>query len=147
MAVAINRKVEPYRLDPKFEGALVALLCQRPKLFARIGHALDPECLGDERAKVFLRAAKSIAADFGVGPDSTITVFERMRDFLDAGRLTQEIINECMDYLDAVEDRGLPNEEHVAQSIIPVLRERAQTSAMHEINDALGKRQDIRHAV
>jgi len=145
--MAVNRRVTPYPLDPAFERSLIALLCQRPKLFARVGRALDPEALNDEHGKILLRAAQSLAQEFGMGPDSTITVAQRLRKFWDDGRIREEQIFKCLDYLDAAEDKGLPDEEHVAQGIIPILRERAQVKVMDEIDDALGKRKDIRTAV
>lgn len=145
--MAVNRKVTPYPLDSAFERSLITLLCQRPKLFARIGRALDPESLNNEHSKILLRAVQSLGQEFGIGPDSTITVVQRLRKFWDDGRLREEQIFECLDYLDAAEDAGLPDEEHVAQGIIPILRERAQRRVMLEINDGLGKRKDIRPAV
>lgn len=145
--MAVNRKVTPYPLDPGFERSLITLICQRPKLFARIGRAMDPEALNDELSKILFRAAKSIAEEFGVGPDSTITVAQRLRKFWDDGRLREEQIFECIDYLDNAEDMGLPDEEHIAQGIIPILREREQRKAMLEINDGLGKRKDVGYAV
>ena len=142
-----NRVVEPYRLDPKFERNLIALLCQRPKLFARIAKAIEVDALGDETSKILFRAAMALSQKLGVGPDSTILIGEQLWNMHEDGKLTSETIDKCWDYLDKTEDAGLLDEEHVAKMIIPKLRDRMQNRLFDDIGNQLDHRKDIRQTV
>lgn len=145
--MAVNRKVEPYNLDLEYERALIALLCKRPKLFARIGHSIEADALAHDLAKTLLRTAQAIAQECGNGPDSHITVMQRLHLMQTAGRVNAETIKHCRTYLDMAEAAGLPNEDQAAQGIIPILQHRAKYRALMSGMDAFGKEKDMTQVV
>ena len=52
-----------YWMNPRFESAVVYLCCTSPRFWARVGHALDPECLNIPEGRQALRAVRQIVAD------------------------------------------------------------------------------------
>lgn len=128
--VGSEQKALPYGLNKRFEMALVALLCQRPKLFARIGLNIDATLLDDERSQHLLKAAQEIATTNGQGPGSRIVVVQHLHQMYDKGRMKLSTITACEEYLDEAEDWGFPTEDEVAQEIIPKLKQRAELAAV-----------------
>jgi hypothetical protein len=141
-----NAKVEPYPFADEMERALATLLASRPKLYARLGAALDPKGFSVPVAKLALEAIRAIAHDSGRGPDHTVLVIQRLKRWMADGRITQDDINEVVDMFDAAEDSGLPSEEAVISEVAPILQRRAQRDAIESALADYQKRQDPTHA-
>ncbi len=132
-----------YAFDPDFERAVVALCCERPRFYGRIGVALNPEFLRSPEAQLILKAAQSCARTSGRGPSSSLIVVQRIRTWVDDGKLTLADAHDAAEYLDAAEDKGLPPEDDVADEIAPLLRTRAQEELVRTALDSHGKGQSL----
>ena len=86
-------ETKPYGLEGDFEVVLIAAICERERLYARVGDYLDPDGLDYSATKLALRAAKSISMETGNGPKSQILVLQRLRRWLDDGKITKEEID------------------------------------------------------
>lgn len=134
---------EPYRFDVRFERALVAMLCGRPRVFNVIGAYLDPDLLGSPSAKLAVQAAQAIANDVGHGPDRDTIVIQRLRRWLEEGKVSQAQIGEVVDLLEAADDDGMPEEDTVLSEVVPILKRRKQHASLMRAIDVHGKRGDL----
>jgi len=130
-AAAGEDKVEPLGLDPLFERQITYLSCSRPRFWARIGHAIEPESLADPVNVRALNAARMIAKDLGKGPDTYSQVAQRMRRLMTEGKTTIEEIYEVIEAFGELEDAGnVPSEESACGELAPLLRRRLQAKAV-----------------
>jgi hypothetical protein len=143
VVVATSTPADPYALEADFERAVVALAATRRRFWGRVGHALDPDLLGDANARLACRAIAAIAKDLGHGPDSALLVVQRLRRWRDEGRVTAEEIAAVDEYIQDAEDHGLPDEEAVVSELAPILRRRAENAAVVRAIDLYGKRADL----
>lgn len=139
----MSASVQPYGLDPEFERALVALSCSRPRFFGRIASALDPAALVAPEAVLAVKAAQAIAADVGHGPEAPLLVIQRLRRWMNEGKVTLEEIDAVNDYLDVALDAGLPTEDSVVNEVSPILRRRMQNTAVQTAMSEFAKRGDF----
>jgi hypothetical protein len=120
-------------------------MCTRPQFYARVGVHIEVDAVSNPGARLLAQAAQAIARDCnGKGPDSWAVVMQRLRRWMVEGKVTQEHIDVAVDTIDAAEDDGLPDPDLVLGELVPVLRRRAEHSAMLELIDAHGKRRDTR---
>jgi AAA domain len=137
------KKPEPYPLDAKFERAVVFYACSNADFYQRIGHALDPEALETEAAKLAVKTAHDVAKDADSGPDSPMTVLQRLRRWMGEGKATQEQWRSVGCYLEDAEDAGLPTAEAVIAELVPILRRRLQADAVEAAMSEYAKRGDM----
>lgn len=126
---------DPYWLDPGFERAVVTLACCKPRFYGRIGQELDPQCLGLPEAKLALEAALAIGKAAGKGPESCLLVLQRIRRWMDEGRVTLEQAQAVSDMFDDAEAAGLPSESSAVDELAPLLRKRIQGDAVRTAMD------------
>jgi lysozyme family protein len=112
--------VEPYNLAPEFERAVLALCCQNPRFWSRVGHVLDLDAMGHPLAKHILVACAQISAEVGHGPSASIIVLQRLQRLVDDGKLRREDIAAVVHLLDQAEDAGLPELEQAVNELVPV---------------------------
>lgn len=144
----MNRaKKEPYDFTEDFERALVALVCSRPRVYARIGEEVDPECVNAPAARLALRAARSIAQDTGRGPTSLLLVIQRLRRWMGDGKITQADVEGVADLFDAAEDAQLPAEDALIAEVAPILKRRLEREAVLESIAELQKSGDPTRAL
>lgn len=142
MAVVVPR--EPYQFDPAFERAVATLCARSPRFWARVGHALDPECVAAPEAKLVLQACALIQHRVGHGPSSTVLVLQRLRAQVAEGRITQAQVDAVGAYFDAAEDFGLPPDEEVAAELVPLIRRRLHSQAILTAHDEYARRGDFK---
>ena len=121
---APKKRLEPYFFDPKFERALALLACRSTRFWGRVGKDVDPDALGCDAAKLALRAAKSVAQDNGRGPGNLIVALQRLRSWVEDGKLAPEDVEAVSDYFDAAEDAGVPPEDDVVAELAKLLKKR-----------------------
>lgn len=136
----------PYPFEKSFEEALAVALCCRPRLFLRFGAQVDGESITNEVARLLITTAQACARAAGP-PDNAVIVMQRLRRMMFDGKVSQEQIHDCVDLISRVEESGIPDEAQLAAEVIPVLRLRAQTSALHDVIDAHGKRSDLNPSI
>lgn len=122
--------VEPYNLAPEFERAVLALCCQNPRFWSRVGHVLDLDAMGHPLAKHILVACAQISAEVGHGPSASIIVLQRLQRLVDDGKLRREDIAAVVHLLDQAEDAGLPELEQAVNELVPVVRRRMHSQAL-----------------
>jgi replicative DNA helicase len=141
--VAVASVEETYGLDSNFERAAITALCQQPKLYGRIGKNVDPSLIVSPVGKLALESAKSFAGETGSGPDSVVIVLQRLKRWNEQGRVTHEQLEEVLDYFDAALDAGIPSEESIIAEFAPILKRKAEQSAVLGMTDAFGQRKDL----
>lgn len=99
--------------------------------------------LKDETAKKALEALRAIANDLGRGPSDSSMVIQRLRRFRDEGKVTLEEIRAVVELLDDAEEEGLPPDDEVIAEVAPILKRRAQQSAVRKAITAHGKDSDL----
>lgn len=132
MGVGGQSSVESYGLDPRFEAVVATLLASSQLFWRRIGHRIDPEALAQAPAVLLARGAKAIGLESGDGPASSVIVMQRLRRWLDEGKVTQEAIEAAGQMLDDVEDAGIPSVEAVIAELAPVVRKRLRRQAVKD---------------
>lgn len=134
---------DPYGLDPLFERAIVTLACSNARFFGRVGREIDPELLNKETSKIALRAARAIDNDIGHGPDTTMVVVQRLRRWMQEGKVSYEAIQKVVRMFERAEDAGLPSTESAIAEITPVLQSRLRDAAVTEAISSFGKGGDL----
>lgn len=143
MAGAKEKKVKPYGFTKEFEAALVALLCSRPRLYGLVGRELDAEAFVDPAAQMAVAVCQEIAKDVGNGPNSALTVIQRIRRHMDEGKATMDEMGAVDDLIAGAEDVGLPSEEEVLADVVPTLKRRMQSDAIMIAMDVFPKKGDL----
>jgi KaiC/GvpD/RAD55 family RecA-like ATPase len=141
-----DQTVEAYKLDPKFERACVALACSDRAFFKQVGYAIDPDALGADEAKLLMQAVRVIDEE-GAPPSSALVVIQRLARWRVEGRVTQEEIRDCDDYLAEAEDLGLPPVGEVADTLSPVLKRSEEKKAVRLAMDLYTKKGDMQDVV
>jgi len=134
---------DSYGFGLDFERTIIALCCQRPQFWGRIGKSLDVDLLRDPACRKALEALRAIANDLGRGPSDPLLVIQRMRRFRDEGKMTLEEIRAVGELLEDADDRGLPQEDEVVSEVAPILQRRAQQAAVRKAITAHGKGTDL----
>lgn len=134
---------EPYGFMPEFERALIYLCCANRDVFSRVGTLLDPKAIADKAAVQLLKAAQAIAEEAGEGPSTPLIAVQRLRAWREDGKITIEQVQECVDYIDAAEDAGLPAAEDVINETATLLKKRAKRDKAKKVMDTLAKGGDF----
>jgi nucleotide-binding universal stress UspA family protein len=119
-----KKRLEPYFFDPKFERAVALLACRSARFYGRVGKDVDPDALGCDEAKLALRAARDVAKDNGRGPGNLVVALQRLRSWVEDGKLAPEDVEAVGDYFDAAEDAGVPPEDDVVAELAKLLKKR-----------------------
>ncbi len=141
MAGAKDKKADPYAFTPDFERAVVALSCTHARFFGRVGRHLDPEAMTTEAGKLAVEAAQDIARDTGQGPASALIVVQRLRRWVDEGKVRRDEVDAVDDMVADAEDAGLPSDEAVISEMVPMLKRRKQNDVVKlAMSDYAGRR-------
>lgn len=134
-------KTEAYRLEPGFEIAVILSTVKRPKFYGVIGHALEPDALGEPIHTLILKAVRAIVKDLGHAPSHETIVVQRVSRWVEDGTVTQEELDEVVDFfLDAP---ALPPEAEVISELVPVLKRRMEADAVRMAMDEYAKKGDF----
>lgn len=115
-----------------------------PRFWARVGAAIDPDCVEAEPAKLIVQVCRLVARDLGHGPPSVLLVVQRLARLRSEGKITSEQLAAVSDYLDAAQDEGLPPEDAAVAELAPVLRRRMQQSALMKATDEFARQGGMR---
>lgn len=138
---------ETYGFDPAFERAVVALCCCRPRFFGRIGRELNAKMIVNPVSKLALEAVQAIGRDLGRGPSSSVLVIQRLRRWMEEGKVTIEQLRAVGGLLDDADDLGLPPEDETADEVAPLLKRRAQAEVVTLAINEYQKRGDFDRVV
>jgi hypothetical protein len=139
-----EKTTDPYFLDPGFEKAVVTLAAHRPKFWGRIANALDPKALGDELCTLALSAVAQMAKETGRGPDRLVLVLQRLRRWMDDGKVTLEQVEAISDLFDDAVQVGLPGEDAATAELVPLIRRRIQGEAVRTAMDEYANHTDFK---
>lgn len=117
-----KKRLDPYFFEPRFERAVALYACRSTRFWGRVGKDLEPDAFGCDEAKHAVRAAAAVAQDNQRGPGSLIVALQRLRSWVEDGKLSPEDVEAASDYFDAAEDAGLPPEDDVVAELAKLLK-------------------------
>lgn len=132
--------VTPYSFTDSFERVLVGLLATSPHFYALVGNEIESDAMPTSTGKLAMEAIQSIATDTGGGPGSGLIVVQRLRRWMDEGRVTRDEMDEVDDMIADAEDEGLPASADVLAELVPTLKRRLQNKAIKLAMDRYAKR-------
>lgn len=141
---AVSGAEAPYEFAPTFEAALVYLICTDREVFALLGEKVRPKALGNATARLLVGAAQAVAKDLGEGPRSSAVVIQRLATQRNEGKVSNEDVQAALDYLDAVEDAGVPPANAVVQEAAATIRRREEQEVLQRAMATYAKRGDFR---
>lgn len=130
MAGAKEQKARPYGFTPIFERMVVALLSTKPRFCGRIGQALDADAMPTATGRLVVESVQAIIKDTGQGPTSALVMIQRLRRWVDEGKVTIEEVDAVDDMIAEAEDEGLPTEDEVVAELAPMLKRRLESEAI-----------------
>lgn len=137
-----------YALTEDYERAVAYYCAASPSFFGRVGHAIDPARIGQPTAKLAIEAARAIYLERGRGPDSLRSVVQRIRRWVEDGRVRFDDLLLVNDLFDAVEDDAKrPDEGGVLAELVPVLRRVMQQEAAISATEDYAKGSDFKRTV
>ncbi len=154
MSKLADRKVEPYRLDPGFERALVLTCCRDPDLWETHGKYIEVDALSEAGAdearkvrapgKMALRAVAAIYQRAKRGPSSATEVNQELQRWRQEGRATQEECAATAALLAAAQSdptrQGTSTiRDQLAREIVPRLLSQTLEAGMHEYSASRGQ--------
>jgi hypothetical protein len=131
-----------YGFDPDFEELLAYLSAKSVKFYARLGHILDPDLIKGDAPRLALQACHAIA-NGERGPGSTVVLMQRLSQWHNAGKVTQEQLEGVLELLDDVEDGDIPDTQTVVDEAVPVLKRHIQHEGVQQAITEWGKQGDI----
>lgn len=135
---------EKYPFQPAFEVAIAYHAATNPGFMGRAGHALDPERMTTPLPKLLVQVATSIFREQGRGPSSATLALQRLRRWMDDGRVTYEDLCGASDLVDAVElDAKRLDETDVLSELVPILRRSMQQEAAIAAADDYANERDF----
>jgi hypothetical protein len=138
--VARMTKQRAYNLAPEYERALAYLCATVPRVFDRIGRLIEVDALGQDICKLAIRAAQAVAIETKEAPRNMLEVVQQVAMWRDAGKVTQQEIEQLSDLLDQGDDKHLEKDaETLIKVVVPVLRQRAWRDALMKGFDAWGQ--------
>lgn len=143
MGLIGRERAETYGLEPAFERALVVGCCRNPKLYGRIGYALDPEMIRDAVLRSMIETAQSIAREVGHGPVSALHVLQRMRRLHENGLIDWETLLGASEAFDDEDDAGPLDPEVIVTEMTPIVQAALRRTAIREGVSDYGKRRDL----
>lgn len=123
--------VKRYPFTPSFEQLLAATMASVRPLADRFANDLDPDMMNLEIPALVLRAVRALVLEVGHGPSSAAVVVQKLRLWMDDGKVTFDQLTAATDLL-ADTDPG--TEDDLAVSIIPVIQ---QSFKEHAIRSAI----------
>ena len=119
---------------------MVLMSCNfRRRFWARIGYEVRPECLNIPEAQQAMRAARQIAGDTKSGPQGMTIVLQRLRRWMDDGKIKYDDVLAVGDMFLAAQEEPPLAEESVIAELAPVLKKRIRHAivlkAMEEAQD------------
>jgi len=120
------------------------LCASSPKFFGSVGHALDPDALNSETARLVVKTAAVIFKEAGRGPAHPAILVQRLRRLNMEGAVTIKQINGVLDLL--IETDVLEEPDVVAE-IAPVLRRRMHADVVRSSMDEYNRHTDFEKVV
>lgn len=120
---------DSYGFRPDFE-VIVAVMCaSKPRFYGRVGHALDSNAFESDATNLIVKASQAIGKELGTGPGDHRTVLQRLRRWVEEGKVTEDQLIDVEDvFIDA--PASLPHEEEVLLEVVAAVKRRMQASAV-----------------
>lgn len=132
----------PYGLDETFERIVAELSATNQAFWKRIGCHVDPDRLVGGDAKLVIQAARSVWAEGGM--PTVVVLRQRIRRWLNDGKMTARDANVANDLLDAaVEDAPAFDPESIVMELQPVLKRSMEKAALDTAYEIFGKKGDM----
>lgn len=139
---------EPYNLDPRFEWLVLLYCASKPRFWARVGASLEAASMASPEAQYVLDACKVVEREIGRGPDGTVIVVQRLRRWMDDGKVRFEDVQAVAELFDRAQDLPAPpSEDAVSDELAPIIRRRLQSQAVLAAHDEFASRGDFTRVV
>ena len=123
--------VRKYAFSEAFESGVILALASSPRFFEAIGHALDHERMPSEAGKLVVKAAKECAQSHGGVPPSGLIVVQRVRSYVEDGRVTLEKFRTVETALALAADLGAADDvDALIAEATPIVQRVAQQEAV-----------------
>lgn len=130
--------IAPYEFTPDFQKTVAVAASCRPSLYGRGLDQVEPDGLTEAPAKLILGACRVLAAELKRGPDSTTIVLQKLRNWVAAGRVTEEQFDEAFDVICELEAK-LPEDDSILGVLLPEIKNRLRVEAIDAMEEDLGK--------
>lgn len=137
---------ERYGFDRVFERVVAAACATRPKLVGQIAKAIDPNMIADDAARLTIQASVAVFKDTGRGPASAAILMQRLRRWMQDGKVTASMIADVVELL-ALAPMPLPNDEEIKAELLPVLQRKMNHRAIQVGMDDFANRRDMDRTV
>jgi len=108
-----------------------------PRFFTALGHAIDPEKVGNKVAGTIIQAARTLSKTAPVTEPSM--VIQHIRGQVNAGKVTFDMLSQANDLLDTAEDLGMPDLDGFIATLKPLVKRSAHKDAVEEVISDFGK--------
>ncbi|NIS13343.1 MAG: hypothetical protein GWN97_15890, partial [Thermoplasmata archaeon] len=142
-----SNNIEPYRLAPAFEKAILYHLVFSRTFWSRIGTAIESDAFADEVSKLVAAAAFAVGQETGTAPGSGTVVIQRIARWMDHGRVNNEQVLDCDELLLELETMDAPGEDDIVSEFLPVVKERRNKQALYLGTKLLANRQDFQPVI
>lgn len=95
-----------YGFDRRFEIVVAYACAALPRFYDVLGHAIEPDAMPSEDAKLLVSAARQVALDTGAGCPSVAFAVQKLRDRAEEGKLTHEQVGQVRQLVELAEDLG-----------------------------------------
>lgn len=143
------KDLTPYVLDPLIARATVFYSATIPAFFDRVGRDADPERFKSKHAQRVMSAIHAVArANGDRGPSNVALVHQHMKVQCESeGRGTFEDFKAAQEWLDASEERDLPEPREVHIAVAPIIAADLRSQATYATIEAHAHKADNAKAV
>lgn len=139
---------EKYAFTRQFEAFVAVAEATSHRFHDLIGHALEPERMPSEDAKLLTLAAQAVAAETGAGCPSAVIAVQHLRTMCDQGKLSHAQVSSAHDLVVLADDLGgVPDLDALIAKVSPVVRRLAQRDAINDAIKDYGKGAGIEDAL
>jgi len=129
-----------YPMTRDTEALVVLAEVTYPRFHDVVGHALEPDRMPHDEARLLVEAAQTVARTSGSPCASAVSAIQQLRYQVNQGKLTLEEVEQAAALLDLADDiGGIPDLDAVINSILPVIRDVLYQASLEASLKDMGK--------
>ena len=136
-----NIAVRPYEFDKGFEQAICFYMVNNAEFYGRIGMHLEAGAFADPSAKILVQTVLLLGQQKRVLGNEQI-VMQRLSTLRDDGKVDDNQILDCYDFLQEAEDSGLPAMQDMILELAPIIKARLHREAASLATKLVGANND-----
>lgn len=131
---------DTYGLAPSFERQVAVLAVTVERFMGIIGHAVEPDSLNSDTARLIFKVTRQIFKETGKGPMHESIVLQRLKRLNREGKVSIKQYNAVLDLLI---ESDTPDLLAVVAELAPVVRRKLHSEVVREAMEEYGKRGDF----